>query len=167
MSFPGPFPDFSTSVAEAAMTIRMGSPSKVTPLYCFRAFSASLLRSQTTSAVPRDRPDLPKYQSNLIILPYFFSISGAPKQDLPLLSFRKQKWLDHGILDLEQLDITLLSIWYQNSGLLQSPEAEIARVFRQSCNEVFLHQFQGNFEKALYSYGQYSYVLCKFSLHYN
>jgi len=54
--FPSPEPTGLTS--EVANWMFMGRPSNGTPLYCFIALMASLLRSKMTSADPKLRPDL-------------------------------------------------------------------------------------------------------------
>merc|ERR1712086_290184 len=56
----GDFPsrDPTEATSDVANRMLIGLPSKGTPLYCFMALIASLLRSNMTSADPRLRPDL-------------------------------------------------------------------------------------------------------------
>jgi len=54
----GRAPSFIRVLASEAISIFMGRPSSGTPSYCFKALIASDLRSYTTSAVPRDRPEM-------------------------------------------------------------------------------------------------------------
>lgn len=44
-------------ISEVVNCMFMARPSRGTPLYCFIALMASLLRSNMTSAVPSDRPE--------------------------------------------------------------------------------------------------------------